>query len=118
MYTMAPEAWGMFPYTRDDIDNKPIKFVSFVKKFVRMLDQAVDMLGPDMEIVEDQLYDLGTSHKRYGVTPKHFELMGKALIVVLKKVLGRRSFTPITDKSWNEIYKFMSMTMIQGAAGL
>lgn len=71
-----------------------------------------------MEVVEEQLYELGRSHQRYGVTPKHFDLMGKALIQTLKKILGSKAFTETAEKSWKEIYSFMSMTMIQGAAGI
>jgi hemoglobin-like flavoprotein len=118
MYEIAPDAWGLFPWTAEEMAKKDEKFVTFAKKFVRMLDMAVDMLGPDLEVVEEQLYDLGKSHTKYGVSPKHFELMGKALVVTLQKVLGRRSFTEQTAKAWKEIYEFMSMTMIQGAAGI
>ena len=118
MYEIAPDAWGIFPWSSEEMSNKDEKFISFAKKFVRMLDVAVDMLGPDMDVVESQLYDLGTFHKRYGVTPKHYELMGQALVQTLKKVLGRRSFTDRTDKAWKDTFDFMSMTMIQGAAGI
>ena len=118
MYEAAPDAWEIFPWTKEEMENKDAKFMAFAKKFVRMLDMAVDMLGPDMEVVEEQLYELGSSHKRYGVTPKHFDLMGKSLVAALNKVLGRRSFTEKTEKSWKEVYEFMSMTMIQGAAGI
>lgn len=90
--------------------------MSFIKKFVKMLDMAIDMLGPDMEIVEDQLYELGTSHKRYGVTPKHFEVMGDSLRHALKQILGDKTYNAETDKAWMDIYSFMSMTMIQGAS--
>ncbi|CAB9507230.1 Globin [Seminavis robusta] len=118
MYEIAPDAWGIFPWSAEDMNNKDEKFLQFAKKFVRMLDVAVDMLGPDMDVVEGQLYDLGSFHKRYGVTPKHYDLMGKSLVQTLKKVLGRRSFTDKTDKAWREVYSFMSMTMIQGSAGI
>ena len=118
MYDIAPDQWGIFPWTPEDVANKDEKFMTFAKKFTKMLDQAVDMLGPDMDVVEGQLYDSGVMHKRFGVTPKHFEMMGQALVFTLKKILGRRSFTEKTEKSWNEIYQFMSMTMIQGAAGI
>ena len=76
------------------------------------------LLGPDMELVEEQLYELGTSHKRYGVTTEHFEIMGTALVQTLQNVIGKRSFTDKSKKAWDEIYKFMSMAMIQGAAGI
>jgi len=117
MYEIAPDQWGIFPWTPKDVEEKDAKFMDFAKKFIRMLDMAVDMLGPDMDVVESQLYDSGVMHKRFGVTPVHFEKMGEALIYTLQRILGKRSFTDKTQQSWKEIYNFMSMTMIQGAAG-
>lgn len=108
-------AWRIFPWSPEDVKNKNPKFVRFAKNFVRMLDMAIHLLGPDMEIVEEQMYDLGKSHKDYGVMPKHYKLMGQALILSLKTILGQKSFTVRTEKAWNEIYFFMSMTMIEGA---
>lgn len=119
MFEIAPEQWSdVFQWSKKDFEEKDEKAMTFIKKFVKMLDMAIDMLGPDMEIVEDQLYELGTFHQRYGVTPKHFEMMGKSLIYTLKKILGEQKFGPKTEKSWKEIYSFMSLTMIQGAAGI
>jgi hemoglobin-like flavoprotein len=117
MFEIAPDKWELFPWKREDFENKNEKFIVFTKKFVRMLDMAVHMLGPDMDIVEEQMYDLGSSHERYGVTPEHFDLMGQALIHTLKMVLGPRSFMDRTEQSWQEIYSFMTKTMIKGATG-
>ena len=117
MFEIAPDAWGgIFQWTKEDFENKDPKAMKFVVNFVKMLDQAVHLLGPDMEIVQEQLFELGKSHTRYGVTPKHFELMGKALVETLQKVVGRRSFTDKTNNAWKEMYAFMSSTMIEGAA--
>ena len=69
-----------------------------------------------MEIVEEQMYGLGTGHKRYGVTQTHFAIMGLALDHTLQKLLGTK-FSPEMKKAWRDIYGFMSATMIQGAAG-
>jgi len=118
MFELAPDEWNVFSWGPEDFQNKTPVFLEYSKTFVRMLDMAIDMLGPDMEIVEDELYQLGTMHKRYGVTPRKFELMGQALVDTLQKILGKRSFTDRTGEAWNEIYGFMSMTMIQGAASM
>ena len=118
MFEMAPDEWGIFPWSREDFQNKDEKFLTFAKRFIRMLSSAIDMLGPDMEIVEDQMYDLGAAHKRYGVTPKHFDIMGKALEHILEALLGNKIFTATTKKAWKSVYGFMSTTMIQGSVGL
>ncbi|CAB9517765.1 Involved in oxygen transport in the brain. Hexacoordinate globin [Seminavis robusta] len=117
MFQIAPEDWSLFPWTREDFKQKNPKFLAFAAKFVRMLDLAVHMLGPDMEVVEEQMYDLGRSHKNYGVLPRHFDLMGQSLLYTLQGLLGSK-FTPNTQKAWKNVYGFWSSTMIQGAVGL
>ena len=116
MFETAPDDWSTFSFTEDDVENKSDKFLEFAKRFVKMLDLSVHMLGPDMEIVQEQLYDLGAAHERYGVTPKHYELMGKALVYTLSTVLGRRSCTEATKDSWEKIYTFITATMMEGAS--
>ncbi len=119
MFQIAPDAWAVFPWGRDirigeDLsENK--QFVSFASSFVSMLDMAIDMLGPDLEEVEEQLGSLGTRHVAYGVMPSHYPVMGKALIETLEKLLGPDIFNEKVHESWNGIFSFMSMTMMQGA---
>jgi hemoglobin-like flavoprotein len=74
------------------------------------------MLGPDMDLVEEQLQHLGITHIQFQVEPKHYPLMGKALEDTIQAKLGGR-FTENYKKSWNTIYTFMSTTMLQGAFG-
>ena len=118
MLKIAPTAWSVFPWSQgldegvDLAENK--RFVSFAKKFVSMLDLAIDMLGPDLEMVEGQLQQLGIRHIRYGVMPKHYPLMGKALLNTLEHLLGNK-FDEKRHDSWNAIYTFMSVSMMQGA---
>lgn len=117
MFDVAPDDCSIFPWTKEHFQKKDPKFLAFATKFIRMIDMAVDMLGPDMDIVEEQMYGLGVAHKRYGVTPKHFDIMGKALEHTFQGILGNK-FTPSNKKAWKSVYSFMSSTMIQGAAGI
>lgn len=119
MFQIAPDAWTVFPWGRDIKrgenlgDNK--EFVSFASSFISMLDMAIDMLGPDLEEVEEQLGSLGTRHVAYGVMPSHYPIMGKALIETLAHLLGPEVFDDKVHESWNGIFAFMTMTMMQGA---
>lgn len=81
---------------------------------VRSSDMAIDMLGPDLELVEAQLQQLGIRHISYGVMPKHYPLMGKALLQTIESKLGDK-FNDRLHESWNSIYTFMSVSMMQGA---
>lgn len=118
MIEIAPDAWSVFPWSKgigrgvNLAENK--RFVIFAKRFVSMLDMAIDMLGPDLEMVEGQLQQLGIRHISYGVMPKHYPLMGKALLNTLEHLLGDK-FDDKRHDSWNAIYTFMSVTMMQGA---
>jgi len=67
-----------------------------------------------MDLVEEQLQHLGVSHIGYGVMPKHYPLMEKALFDTLQDTLEDR-LTPKVKESWNTVYTFMSVTMMQGA---
>ena len=79
-----------------------------------MLDLAIDMLGPDLDFVEGQLQELGSRHVAYGVMPKHYPLMGRALLDTIEHFLGS-TFDEKQHKSWDAIYTFMSVSMMQGA---
>lgn len=115
---IAPAVWRQFPWGKgvkpgeDLVENK--LFLVFARQFVGMLDMAIDMLGPDLEMVEGQLQLLGIRHISYGVMPKHYPLMGKALLQTMENKLGD-SFTDRLHDSWNAIYTFMSVSMMQGA---
>jgi hemoglobin-like flavoprotein len=110
----------MFPWGKGDCEEEDFfgnpKFLMFARNFVQMLDLAVEILGPDLEVVEDQLQSLGASHSRYGVTARHFKLMGHALICTLESMLGPRSFNKEKRESWEVVYTYMSDNMIKGAA--
>ena len=80
-----------------------------------MLDMAIDMLGPDMEMVEMELTEIGIMHIGVGVTPRHYPLMGAALIDTLADELGNEVFTQKHKDAWNATFTFMSTTMMEGA---
>ena len=118
MFDFAPAVWRSFPWGhgiqegQDFTENK--EFAIFARNFVGMLDMAIDMLGPDMDLVEEQLQVLGVAHIGYGVMPKHYPLMGRALMDTLEEKLGQR-FTKQHKESCNTVYTFMCVSMMQGA---
>jgi len=119
MFDFAPAVWSAFPWGRGIKSGSDLKenkeFVAFARRFMGMLDMAIDMLGPDMDMVEEELQRLGIVHIGYGVMPKHYPLMGKALVEVLEEKLGSRFFSKQHHESWNTMYTFMSVSMMQGA---
>ena len=116
MFEIAPDEWSTFYFTREDVERKTNKFISFSIRFVRMLDMSVDMLGHDMDIMAEQLSNLGVTHKNFGVSQKHYDLMGKALTHGLGSILCKSAFNESTKKAWETIFEFMSAMMVTGAA--
>lgn len=118
MFELAPDAWTVFPWGKgmmsEEISQNE-QFLKFAANFVGMLDMAIDMLGPDMELVEEQLFHLGVSHIDFGVTPQHYPLMGRALMDTFEATLGKERFSARQKASWQSIYQFMSTTMMEGA---
>lgn len=77
-----------------------------------MLETALQMLGPDIELLSEVLHELGVKHQRYGVKPVMFELMGESLIQMLEQVLDEKDFTYATRVAWEETYQELSRDMI------
>ena len=59
------------------------------------------------------MLDLGSKHRRYGVKPDMFPIMGESLIKMLEKVLGD-SFSQNKRDAWLETYGELSADMIEG----
>ena len=86
-------------------------FVLHARKFVQMLDSAVDMLGPNLDMLTDILSELGGKHVKYGVKPEYFPAMGIALVEALREV--DKEFTKEIEISWREVYNAISLDMIR-----
>ena len=89
------------------------RFVKHAKYFIQMIDKALSMLGPDIEILTEILMELGEKHVRYGVRPEYFPSMGRALIESVKEILGPDEFTDDVKSDWVEVYGALSYDMIR-----
>lgn len=67
--------------------------------------------GPDIELLTEIMKELGEKHRRYGVKPDMFPVMGDSLMKMFAKVLGGR-FTDATREAWKETYGELSRDMI------
>lgn len=95
----------------DELAKSP-KFHRHAKYFIRMIDKALGMLGPDIELLTDILLDLGAKHVEYGVKPEYYPSMGRALIHTIDVSLGDK-FTDSVKDAWVEVYGAMSYDMIR-----
>lgn len=95
------------------MDDKTLAMHAVV--FIQMLDTVMEMLGPNISLVAELLEDLGAKHKRFGVHPKLFDIMGQCLFSVLQKMLGH-PFDAATREAWEEVYAKISQDMALGYA--
>jgi hemoglobin-like flavoprotein len=83
------------------------------QKLMHMIGLAVHGLqDPDTLIPAVQA--LGRRHVAYGVEEKHYETVGKALMLTLEQGLGA-DFTPQVKDAWSATYELLSGAMKQAA---
>ena len=70
---------------------------------MQMIDKALGMLGPDIELLTEILLDLGKKHVTYGVKPEYFPSMGRALVFTVETMLGEEHFTRQVKDAWVEV---------------
>ena len=115
---MAPAAVVLFGFpSTTKFDDPGLKFdPGFLAKAtspIVALDMVIGMLGPDLDPVQEQLFELGARHRAYGCVPSHWLVVGDALFYVLTQALGD-TFDGPTQQSWTILFNFMGYHMIQG----
>mmetsp|Transcript_45789 Transcript_45789/g.110985 ORF Transcript_45789/g.110985 Transcript_45789/m.110985 type:complete len:160 (+) Transcript_45789:141-620(+) len=116
LFELEPEAKAIFGFEVDadvaeELSKSP-RFTKHAKYFIQMIDKALGMLGPDIELLTEILLDLGHKHVGYGVKPEYFPSMGRALIYAVKENLGEK-FNDETKDAWIEVYGALSYDMIR-----
>jgi hemoglobin-like flavoprotein len=104
LFTIAPEVRSLFP---SDLTEQKKKLMQMIATAVTNLHQ-VEKIIPAVE-------ELGRRHVGYGVTPKHYEPVGAALLWTLEQGLGP-DFTPPVKAAWTETYMTVAGVMQNAAA--
>jgi hemoglobin-like flavoprotein len=104
LFTLAPEVRALFP---SDLSEQKKKLMQMIAVAVTNLHQ-VEKIVPAVEA-------LGRRHAGYGVTAKHYEPVGAALLWTLEQGLGP-SFTPPVKAAWTETYMTLAGVMQDAAA--
>jgi hemoglobin-like flavoprotein len=116
LFLKAPQTKVLFGFpididpTSEDVV-KSRRFVMHASYLIQMIDTALNMLGPDIELLTEIMLELGTKHVRYGVKPEMFPIMGECLIATLDETLGEMA--PATREAWIETYDALSGDMIK-----
>lgn len=88
--------------------------VSQCELYMKMWDAAINMLGPELELLTDLLKELGEKHWRsYGVHFEMYQPMGDALIETLKEHLTELfESTPQLEQGWRDVYQELCRDMM------
>lgn len=117
LFTKCPQAKPLFGFPIDiDPSSKELlasrRFKMHAVYMIQMLDTALNMLGPDIELLTEIMQELGIKHVRYGVKPEMFGIMGEALLKTLEETIGA-DFNDAVRDAWKETYAELSQDMIR-----
>jgi hemoglobin-like flavoprotein len=104
LFSLDPSIQALF---RDDLREQGRNLTS-------MISVAVGSLSRPQRIML-AVQQLGRRHAAYGVEPRHYELVGTALLWMLEHVLGE-AFTPEVREAWTEVYNLLATTMQDACA--
>ena len=104
LFSLDPSIQALF---RDDMREQG-------RNLTAMISVAVGSLSRP-ERIRLAVQQLGKRHAAYGVEPRHYELVGTALLWMLEHVLGE-AFTPQVRAAWFEVYALLASTMQDACA--
>ena len=114
IFSIAPEAKGLFPFSRGRQSDEDLYNNLYLKKHganvVMTVNTAVNGLS-DLDALVPVLQGLGKRHVAYGVLPPHYGVVGQALIATLGAALGD-AFTDDVKTAWLAVYGIVQTTMI------
>ena len=119
-FKLEPEAAKVFEFDHgksgDELTDEFFKsppLIRHAKYYMSMVDRAVNLLGPDIELLTDILLDLGKKHAKFGVKSSFYAPMGHALIKTMETLLPKEQFNDQIKDSWLEVYQALSYDMIR-----
>lgn len=77
---------------------------------ITMIDHCIDFLGPDIDLLHEELQQLGVMHARLGVKTNELVYMLEATTAALKELLNK-DFGAKELRAWKEVFEFMTQIM-------
>ncbi|WP_406405043.1 globin domain-containing protein [Streptomyces sp. NBC_00879] len=102
LFRQHPELRALFP---DDIHHQRDRFVLSLARIVRHRNN---------QELHAYLAALGNDHRKFGVTPEHYDAVGRSLIAALKLCCGS-SWSAEAEAAWTAAYRSVAEVMIQAA---
>ena len=115
-FSLEPNARTVFTFGKDtELTEEFFKtdgLIQHAKFYIKMVDRAINLLGPDIELLTEILLELGRKHDKFGVKASYYPPMGQALIKTMADMLGDRFTREIKD-AWLETYQALAYDMIR-----
>lgn len=102
LFEMAPELRSLF---KSDIEAQASRLLEMLALLISHLENGT--------LLAMELQQLGQRHTGYGVKPEHFEIVGRALIQMLRETVGGE-FTAEVEEAWIDLYRAVAESMIAG----
>mmetsp|Transcript_56623 Transcript_56623/g.172381 ORF Transcript_56623/g.172381 Transcript_56623/m.172381 type:complete len:519 (-) Transcript_56623:277-1833(-) len=123
-FTLAPEAIALFPpevrhkyleWDAEEADDEVWDSPALRKLFGKIVNAVGCTVAGlhDMDRIVSMLLKLGMRHISYGTAPPHWSVVGQALDLTLRDILGE-TYTQEIQQAWKTVYGFMSSIMIEG----
>lgn len=103
MFVEAPHLRPMFPVAMDSQRDRLFRALTSAVSHLAQTDRFESFMG-----------QLGRDHRKYGVRPEHYEVLGRALISTLRKHL-QGFWVPELERAWEKAYAAMAEAMMRGA---
>jgi hemoglobin-like flavoprotein len=118
LFIVEPDTKQIFGFSpnQTNIENNPMLRMGLIVhglRIVNMIDQILDLMGPDIDVLREILQEQVQRHKRHGVKKEHFAHMGTAIRGALRELLDKEIYTDEMDMSWKEMFDKLTSTMIQ-----
>lgn len=102
LFELAPEVKPLF---KGDINDQAKKLTSMVTLLISKLKKLDDIMN--------EVKALARRHVNYGTQPKHYDVVGQALLWTLEKGL-KDKWNPEVADAWKKLYSILSKAMIEG----
>jgi hemoglobin-like flavoprotein len=111
LFRNEPETKAVFGFTpKQNVEGNPmLKMGAMIHgtRIYSMFDQVLNLIGPDMEPLEEFLETLGERHSRLGVRKKYFTHFSDSVREVLATLLEDK-YTVDDDTAWKVLLESLS----------